>query len=63
MLQGLFVGHHQAIVGVGQHPRRHWVGRGNDAVTKPQLAEFAAQARLKLRPGAEQAQAGLDFED
>ena len=53
MLQSFAVRHHQAIVGVGQHPRRHRVRRGDDAVAKPQVLQFLAQASFKLRPGTE----------
>ncbi|MNO98243.1 hypothetical protein D3C76_899840 [compost metagenome] len=62
MLQGLIVRHHQTVIGVGQHPRRHRVGRGHDAVPKSQFVELTAQKRFELRPGAEQTEAGFDLE-
>lgn len=62
LAQLLQVGHRQPVVGIGQHPGRRRIRRADDAVAKTQLVQFLAQARLQLRPGAEQAQARLDLE-
>ncbi|MNF95226.1 hypothetical protein D3C84_779670 [compost metagenome] len=52
----------QAIVAVGEHTRGHRVAGQDDTVTKPQGAQLGAQTRLEGRPGAEQAEAGFDFQ-
>ncbi|MNH13528.1 hypothetical protein D3C79_731010 [compost metagenome] len=52
----------QAIVAVGKHARRHRVARQDNPVAKPQSRQFGAQTCFECRPGAKQAQAGLDFQ-
>ena len=38
--QFTLIRHRQAVVGVGQHPRRRRVGRNDDAMTKAQGCQF-----------------------
>ncbi|MCY1402000.1 hypothetical protein D9M71_171320 [compost metagenome] len=56
------IGHGQAIVHIGQHPRRHRVAGQHNAMLKTQRRQLLAQARLEARPRPEQRQARLDFQ-
>ncbi|MNN00127.1 hypothetical protein D3C81_1127100 [compost metagenome] len=62
MLQGLAVRHHQAVIGVGQHPRRHGIRCRDDAMAETQISQFPAQSCFELRPRTEQTQARFDLE-
>ncbi|MCY1216071.1 hypothetical protein D9M72_279330 [compost metagenome] len=60
--QFILVRHRQAIVGIGQHPRRRRVGRRDDAMAKAQGRQLPPQAGLEARPGAEQGEAGFHLQ-
>lgn len=52
----------EAIGDIGQHARRHRIGRQGQSVAKAQALELLAQAPLQPRPGPQQRQAGLDLQ-
>ena len=57
--KGVLILDAESVIDVRQHACSDWVGRQGYAMAKAQRAQFATQAGLELRPGAEQSQRRL----